>query len=83
MPHAANKISTTRPTKKKLDGVPSKTMLIILPEARPAINKILAIVAGFQYAGLIIPINQNAAIAIYKPIKALKMPESPLCSNVK
>ena len=61
------------PIKKIYEGVPSKTMLTILPRARPSINRTFDKVAATQNLDLIIPTVQNIDIAIYKPIIALKI----------
>jgi hypothetical protein len=80
IPHVPNAISTTSPIKKTAEGNPSKIILTILPAARPNINKTFSIVAAFHHCGLIIPVNQNTAMAIYKPIIALKIPAAFIVS---
>ena len=83
IPQTASIISPIRPTRKIEEGIPSKRILTILPNARPAINNTFDIVAAIQNFDLIIPINQNAAIAIYKPIIALKMFDNSILRNLK
>jgi hypothetical protein len=73
IPQAARIISTISPIKKMFEGIPSATMLAILPNARPLINRIFDNVAATQNLDLIIPTIQNIDIAIYNPIIALKI----------
>ena len=73
IPHAARITSMINPIKKIHEGVSSKIMLIILPNARPVINRTFDSVAATQNLDLVIPIIQNIDIATYKPIIALKI----------
>lgn len=61
------------PTEKISDGIPSKSILIILPKPNPAIKRMFDIVAAFQYSVLKIPSIQSDAKARYNPIIALKI----------
>jgi hypothetical protein len=65
-------ISPTVPHTKISEGIPSKMRLIILPKANPNINKILDIMATFQYLTLKIPSIHKEAKTRYCAIIALK-----------
>lgn len=55
-----------------MDGNPSATKLIILPDASPIIKKKFEMVAANQNFGLKIPVIQSIAMLVYKPIVALR-----------
>lgn len=82
IPQIENKNSIVSPSKNTQEGVPSKMILSILPIASPPMNKIFDKVAATQNLGLTIPINQNIAIPIYKPINALKTMGKSVFSNL-
>lgn len=72
IPHSASASSNTIPIEKEMDGIPSITKLMILPDANPTIKKIFEIVAVRHKYGFKTPFIQSTAIPKYNPIVALK-----------
>ena len=83
IPQRASVNSNASPTEKAIDGTPSTTKLMILPNAKPVIKNTFEIVAVRQWSGLKIPITQSTTIAKYNPIVALKTCFKSIDSTLK